>query len=414
MTYGLIGERLGHSYSREIHEALYGDGYELRELRPDEVGAFLRARDFRGINVTIPYKQTVMPYLDEIAPEARAIGAVNTVVRRGDKLVGYNTDFAGMEALSRHTGVALSGKKVLILGSGGTAHTARAVCAAGGARAVLTVSRTPQDGEISYTAARTDARDADVIINTTPVGMYPHAAACPLDISAFPALSGVLDAIYNPLRTELVQAAAARGIPASGGLYMLVMQAVYAAALFRGEAPLLDRGAEIFRRLSAEKQNIVLIGMPASGKTTVGQALAAAMGRPFLDTDAEFSRLFGCPAGEYLRRAGVESFRERESEIVAAAGARTGCVIATGGGAILREKNLRALRGNGVLVFLDRSPDRLQPTADRPLSSDRAAMAALYRERYPRYLAAADIRIPADGTVAAVTAAVQAALKERP
>ena len=413
MKYGLIGEHLGHSYSREIHEALYGDPYELRELRPEEVAAFLAARDFCGINVTIPYKQMVMPYLDEIAPEAQAIGAVNTIVRRGDKLCGYNTDFAGMQALSQHTGVALSGKKVLVLGSGGTAHTARAVCAAAGARAVLTVSRTPQGDEISYETARTDARDADVVINTTPVGMYPRAGACPLDIAAFPHLSGVLDAIYNPLRTELVQAAAARGIPASGGLYMLVMQAVYAAALFRDAAPCTGRGTEIFRRLTADKQNLVLIGMPASGKTTVGQALAAAMGRPFLDTDAEFARLFGCPAGEYLRRAGVESFRERESEIVAAAGARTGCVIATGGGAILREKNLRALRSNGVLLFLDRSPDRLIPTADRPLSADRAAMAMLYRERYPLYCAAADVRIPADGDVPPVTEAVRRAWDAR-
>lgn len=400
MKYGLIGEKLGHSYSPEIHARLGHYRYELCELAPDALGPFMQGRQFDSINVTIPYKTAVIPYLDELADAARAIGAVNTVKRVGDRLLGYNTDFAGLSDLVDRIGVPLAGRVVLLLGSGGTAKTAHAVCKAHGAAEVVTVGRTARPGVISYEEAYARYAHATYIINATPVGMYPCEEGCPIDIARFPHLAGVCDAIYNPLRTDLVLNAAARGIPAEGGLYMLVAQAAHAAAIFEGrpfDGAVIE---EVYRAMLPEKENLYLIGMPGCGKSTVGRALAGAMGRPFIDTDAEIVAAAGMPIPVIFEAEGEEGFRCREADVIARlAHEARGTVIATGGGAILREENLRRMRRGGRLYFLDRALSRICPTDDRPLAQSRAALEKRYRERYPLYRAAADVRVAVDEVV---------------
>ena len=406
MRYGLIGERLGHSYSQEIHESIAPYRYELCELAPNELDAFFAERTFAGINVTIPYKQTVIPYLDEISPTAARIGAVNTVVNSDGRLYGDNTDFVGMCELAKHAGVSMQGKKVLILGTGGTSKTACAVAERLGAREILRVSRRAGEDAVTYEEAAASHRDAQILIHTTPVGMFPNDSGCPLDLSAFPDLEGVLDAVYHPLRTNLVLEAQARGIPAEGGLYMLVAQAVYASARFRGIEPDPTGIESVFRRIDGEKKNLVFIGMPTCGKTTVGRLLAAQTGKAFVDTDDEIAAKIGEPVPDYIRRVGEPAFRATEHEVVADVAQRSGCVIATGGGAILDPDNVRALARNGVLIFLDRSPEKLLAAPDRPLSSDPAKLAALYEKRYPLYRKAADITVPSDTPPESVAQAV--------
>ena len=396
MQYGLIGEHLGHSYSREIHESIADYRYELQELRPEELGPFLTAKEFRGINVTIPYKQAVIPYLDEISDRARAIGAVNTVVNLDGRLYGDNTDFAGMLALAAHVGVQAEGKKVLILGTGGTSKTAHAVMESLHAGEIVHVSRSAGAGAVSYDDVLRLHSDAQILINTTPVGMFPKGDAMPVDPSAFPALEAVLDAVYNPLQTELVLAARALGIPAEGGLYMLAAQAVYACGVFLGREmnPALTERA--YRRVAQEKQNLVLIGMPTCGKTTVGGLLADMTGRRLLDTDVLLAQRLGVTAAEYIEAHGEPAFREQERETVRQASMEAGCILATGGGAVLDARNVHELKKNGVLIFLDRSLANLCAAPDRPLSSDPARLAAMFAARRPIYLAAADIRVNGD------------------
>ena len=409
MEYGLIGEHLPHSFSKEIHGRLASYTYELCELTPAEVGPFMERADFSAINVTIPYKETVMPYLDEIHDTARLIGSVNTVVKRGGRLIGYNTDFFGLSALLRHIGIDLADKKVLILGTGGTARTARAVARAKGARCVLTVSRHSHEEAVSYAEATALHSDAEVLINTTPCGMFPYSdggegiAGCPIDISLFPRLSGVVDAVYNPLRTNLVLNARARGIAAEGGLYMLVAQAAVASRIFLGEEPetiaadpatsaLTER---VFREIAAEKENIVLTGMPSSGKSTVGRLLAEQLGRPFFDTDEEIVRRAGENIPRLFAERGEAAFRELEREVIRElAATEAGAVIATGGGAILSVESVRALSRTGRIYFLDRPYELLLPTDDRPLSATAEMLRMRYIERYPRYLATSDVTVP--------------------
>ncbi|HCI67906.1 MAG TPA: shikimate dehydrogenase [Oscillibacter sp.] len=395
---GLIGYPLGHSYSPQIHRALADYDYRLWPLKPEELEAFLVKRDFAGINVTIPYKERVIPYLDQLSDTARAIGAVNTVVNRDGRLYGDNTDLAGMLALIRRMGLVLSGKKVLILGTGGTSKTARAAASQLGAAEVYRVSRSGRDGAVTYRQAAEEHGDAACIINTTPCGMYPDLGGCPVELDSFPCLEGVVDVIYNPLRSELVLGARQRGIPAEGGLYMLAAQAAYASALFRGCEATAGDIELAYRTVLRRMENIVLIGMPSSGKTTVGRLLAQRTGKEFVDTDALVEQAVGMPVPDYFAAKGESAFREREKEAVASAAASGGKVIATGGGAILRPENLRALRRTGRLVFLDRSPDKLTATADRPLSADPEALRRRYEERYDIYCAAADLRVNGDGS----------------
>lgn len=398
MKYGLIGEHLKHSYSCEIHAQIADYEYELHEIPPSGLGGFLKKREFNAINVTIPYKQDVIPYLDEISDTAKRIGAVNTIVNRNGRLYGDNTDFAGMLALAKHIGVDMKGRKVLILGTGGASKTGHALAEYMGAQSVFYVSRSGKDGSISYEQAVTEHSDAQIIINATPVGMFPKQDDRPIDISAFPKLEGVIDAIYNPLRTNLILDAQERGIPAEGGLYMLSAQAVHASAVFRDiplDESLVDKA---FKSVKNDKQSIVLIGMPSSGKTTVGRILAEKCGKQLADTDEYIVRKIGMPISDFFAKHGEAEFRKIEKETVAELSATGGRIIATGGGAVLDAENVRALKQNGVLVFLDRRPENLIATDDRPLASRRSALEKLYAERYDIYCAAAELHIDANTT----------------
>lgn len=398
MKYGLIGEHLKHSYSCEIHAQIADYEYELHEIPPSGLGGFLKKREFNAINVTIPYKQDVIPYLDEISDTAKRIGAVNTIVNRNGRLYGDNTDFAGMLALAKHIGVDMKGRKVLILGTGGASKTGHALAEYMGAQSVYYVSRSGKDGSITYEQAVTEHSDAQIIINATPVGMFPKQDGRPIDISAFPKLEGVIDAIYNPLRTNLILDAQERGIPAEGGLYMLSAQAVHASAVFRDiplDESLVDKA---FKSVKNDKQSIVLIGMPSSGKTTVGRILSEKCGKQLADTDEYIVRKIGIPISDFFAKHGEAEFRKIEKETVAELSATGGRIIATGGGAVLDAENVRALKQNGVLVFLDRRPENLIATDDRPLASRRSALEKLYAERYDIYCAAAELHIDANTT----------------
>lgn len=399
MEYGLIGEHLGHSFSVEIHASLGDYDYRLCELAPEEVGGFLQARAFRGINVTIPYKQTVMPYLDEIDAAAVRIGAVNTVLCRAGRLVGYNTDFYGMRDLIRRTGIDMSGRFVAILGTGGTSRTALAVADSLGAGKVVRVSRHPGgEGEISYDELGSSASQVQVLINTTPLGMFPKEDGMAVDPADFPVLEGAVDAVYHPLRTNFICRAIERGVPAAGGLYMLVSQAAHAAALFFNDSSVTDKTDSVFRALLGRKQNIVLIGMPGSGKSTLGRLISERRGCEFFDCDSLFGERYGVLPCDFITKEGEDAFRHAESSLLRELAARSGCVIATGGGAVTRPENVAALRRNGLIVFLDRPLADITPTPDRPLSCDRAALEARYRERLPLYRAAAGLTVCVSGT----------------
>ena len=394
MEYGLLGERLGHSFSPQIHRDLAGYDYQLLPTPPEAVEDLFARRAFQGLNVTIPYKRTVMPLCDEIDPRAAAIGAVNTVVNQNGRLTGYNTDIDGFLYMARRAGVDMTGKKVVILGSGGTSRTARAAAGELGAREIVTVSR---HGEDNYQNLSRHA-DAQVLVNTTPVGMYPNWGQSPVSLESFPALEGVLDVVYNPLRTALLLQAEERGLPRSCGLPMLVAQAKRAAELFTGQNIDDSRAEAVLHGLREQFTSIVLIGMPGCGKTTVGRALAGKLGRTFVDLDEEIVRRAGMSIPEIFAREGEAGFRERESALVREFGERTGLVVSTGGGVVTRRENYIPLKQNGLLLHLRRDPAAL-PTDGRPLSQA-TAPEELWRRRAPLYAAFADGEIDNNGTLA--------------
>ena len=394
MKYGLIGEKLSHSFSKEIHEALTDYTYEIRELAPDEVAPFLEAREFEGINVTIPYKEKVIPYLDSISDAAKKIGAVNTIKKVDGRLIGDNTDFYGMREMILRANIAVEGKKVLILGTGGTSKTSRAVAADLGAREIITVSRKSGENTVTYEEVYELHSDAEVIINTTPLGMYPNPDAVPTDIKKFPKLTGVIDAVYNPLRTRLVLDAEAEGIPATGGLMMLILQAARAAEIFLGKAVGEEKVEEVIKKIFESKENVVLVGMPASGKSTIGSAIAEMTGRVMIDTDRLIEEMTGCHPSLIIREYGEKVFREIETKAVRKAAKRSGVVIATGGGVVTVRENIPLLRQNGRIFYLDILPSELAVTPDRPLSANREVINAMYEVRNPLYIEAADAVIP--------------------
>ncbi len=394
MKYGLIGEKLGHSFSKDIHERL-GYDYELREIPRDRLENFISAREFEGINVTMPYKEEVIPYLDFIDESAKSIGAVNTIVNRDGKLYGYNTDFDGMRELIFHADVDIKGKKVAILGSGATSKTAEAVMLSLGASEIINVSRS---GEIKYDTLYKKHTDTEIIVNTTPVGMFPSIFDKPIDVTKFKKLSGVIDAVYNPLSTTIVSEAKERGIPAEAGLYMLVAQAIRASELFLDIKYPGYMTDVIYDGIKSEKENIVLIGMPSSGKTSVGRILASKVGATFVDTDELIVDRIKMPISEFFALHGEEKFREIESQVIRDLAVHAGLVIATGGGSILKKENVFNLKYNGTLLFIDRPLYELTPTDSRPLSKDIEALENLYRERYPIYNEACDSRIESKGT----------------
>lgn len=402
MRYGLIGEKLSHSFSKEIHGMIADYEYSLKEIDECDLERFFTLRDFKAINVTIPYKERIIPLLDSIDDKAKLIGAVNTVVNRGGKLSGYNTDFYGMSALAKRIGISFEGKKVVILGTGGTSKTARAVATAHGCREVILVGRSGKGGSATYDELYSLHTDADIIINTTPVGMFPNTDASPVDISKFTGLCGVIDAVYNPLRTKLILDARAKGIPAEGGLFMLVSQAIRASEIFFDTEYPEELCERIFKKIESDKRNIVLIGMPASGKSTVGRIIAEKLGRPLLDTDTLIEKRIGMSIPDVFKNRGEAAFRDVEQAVISEASNETGAVIATGGGAILREANINALRKNGNIYFLDRPLYMLIPTSDRPLSSSKEDIERRYNERYEKYLGAADERIEAQDDAVSV------------
>ena len=408
MKYGCIGEHLKHSFSAEIHNSLASNPYEIREVAREELDAFMTARDFSAINVTIPYKEDVIPHLCWQSEQAKSIGAVNTIVQREGQLYGYNTDFFGMSDLIHRVGVELGGKKVAVLGTGGTSRTAVAVARAMGAREILRVSRTVREGAVTYDALNEAHTDVEVMINTTPCGMYPSPNATPVELGAFPHLEGVIDAIYNPLRPQLILDAQRRGIRAEGGLYMLVAQAVRASEIFLDCTYDADVCESVYRKILCQKENIVLTGMPASGKSTVGKCLAKRMGREFFDLDEEIVREAGRTIPEIFADEGEGAFRDLESRVLRERLAqKNGIVLATGGGAILRDENVDQLRRNGRLYFLDRPLELLLPTADRPLAKDADMIRRRYGERYDRYCATADCRINGAGSVEEVAQMIE-------
>ena len=395
--YGCIGKKLTHSFSKDIHSRLADYQYDLIELTEEEVGPFFAKQEFAALNVTIPYKQTVIPYLDHVSDIARRIGAVNTVVNREGKLYGYNTDYHGMWALIHRAGIDLAGRKVLILGTGGTSRTARVVAADLGAAEVLTVSRRSSPEHITYEEAASLHADAQVILNTTPSGMYPDCASRPIDLAPFFALEGVIDVVYNPLATNLVLDARARGLKAEGGLYMLVMQAVVAVEHFLNTTIPQDTADRVYASVLAAKENIVLTGMPGSGKSTVGRLLSGEE-LSFVDTDEVIEARCGCPIKDLIAQKGESYFRNLETEVIREVSAQSGQVISTGGGAILRDENVTCLRRNGTLFFLDAPLSRLQATDDRPLSDTAEKLTALYAQRMDRYRSTADVIVPAMDT----------------
>ena len=406
MKCGLLGRKLGHSYSPQIHAFLGDYSYDLFEKEPVQLEDFLKHGDFTGINVTIPYKKDVIPYLDELSDIARKMGAVNTVVRRPDgSLFGHNTDYFGFASMVKRSGLEVSGKKVLVLGSGGASNTVTAVLKELGAKVVV-ISRS---GENNYNNLHLHS-DAAVIVNTTPVGMYPHTGISPVDLKQFPLLEGALDVVYNPARTQFLLDAEAMGLPCYNGLWMLVAQAKEAAEYFSGTT-ISDSVIEtIYRKLSQQMQNIVLIGMPGCGKSTVAELLAEELNRNLLDADSEIVRLAEKSIPEIFSEDGEEAFRSWETQALASVGKGSGAVIATGGGCVTRQRNYPLLHQNGRIFWLQR-PLNVLPTEGRPLSQANA-LSDLYAVRKPMYEAFADHIIDNSGSIRDTVSAIIACLEE--
>lgn len=384
--FGLIGAKLGHSLSPEIHAKLGDYRYDLIELDENELGPFLESGAFQGLNVTIPYKKAVIPHCTALTPRAETIGSVNTLVRLPDGgLLGDNTDYAGFAWMIERAGLSVESKKCLVLGSGGASLTVRAVLRDLGAGEVTVVSRTGPDhyGNLEKHAG------AQLIVNTTPVGMFPKCDASPLEtLDIFPKLEGVLDIIYNPAETDLMRLARRRGLPAENGLGMLVMQAKAAAERFLGRTIPDAAADDILKDMRLQFSNLVLVGMPGSGKTTVGRRIAERLRRPFVDVDELIVQRAGRSIPDIFAQDGEARFRDLETEVIEELSASHGLVVATGGGSVLRERNRALLRRNGLIIWLNRPLSDL-PSDGRPLSLARG-VAAIFEEREPIYRAFAD------------------------
>jgi len=392
MNCGLLGRHLTHSYSPQIHRQLGNYRYDLLEVEPDKLAGFLQKKDFDGLNVTIPYKKEVIGYCDDLSPQAALLGAVNTIVKTADgRLIGHNTDYFGFAAMLTASGLSVAGKKVLVLGSGGASATVTAVLNGNHAKVVV-ISR---HGENHYGNLHLHS-DASVIVNCTPVGMYPDNGASPVDLSLFPNLEGVLDLIYNPARTALLLDAERRGIISRNGLYMLVAQAKESAEWFTGRKIPDDRIREIYEKLKADMENIVLIGMPGCGKSTVGRLLSKTLNREFIDTDRLIVEKTGISIPEIFASIGEKGFRRLETEVLTDTSKQSGVIIATGGGCVTRPENYPLLHQNSKIVWLKRDISLL-PTDGRPLPQAQR-IDAMYQVRAPLYEAFADIIIDNDTT----------------
>ena len=388
--FGLLGRKLGHSWSPQIHEMLCGYEYGLYETEPESLASFLRETDLAGMNVTIPYKKDVVPFCTELSPSAKAIGSVNTLVRREDGWFGDNTDYAGFTAMVKHCGVSVKGRKTLVFGTGGASLAVIAALRDLGACPIVNISRSGPDnyGNISI------HRDAEILVNTTPLGMYPHTGVAPVNIQNFPACKAVLDVVYNPLRTRFLMDAEALGIPCAGGLLMLVEQARRSAEQFSQTSVPDSRVTEIVSALAAQMENIVLIGMPGCGKSAVGKRLAPIMGREFVDADELLAEKAGMTIPDIFSAEGEEGFRRRETAILEDLGKRSGLIIATGGGCVTRPENYPLLHQNGRIFWIQRDLNNL-PTDGRPLSQQNS-LHDLYERRKDLYAAFADHTVVSD------------------
>ncbi len=403
MEYGLIGEKLGHSISPQLHRMFADYDYQLIELAPDKVAEFIQARQFRGLNVTIPYKRTVIPFCDELTPRAKSIGSVNTLFfDSAGRMIGDNTDYDGFLMLAAAAGISFTGKKVLLMGSGGTSLTAYAAASDQGAAEIVRVSRS---GPVDYDHL-SEHRNSQIILNTTPVGMYPNVTGQLITLSDFPECEGLLDVIYNPLRTRLVLDARSHGIPSSGGLRMLVGQARRAAEDFTGKSIPNEKVEEVFRTIERSRENIILCGMPGCGKSTIGKALSKELSRPFIDTDDLIKEKTSRTPEEIIRQDGEAAFRAVESQITAEAAREAGHVIALGGGTILAEQNVTALRQNGRIFFLNRPLEKLELANGRPLSQTQAQLTSLYQHRLPIYKSVCDKEIENSGPLSETISAI--------
>ena len=407
MKCGLLGRKLGHSYSPQIHAHLGEYPYTLFEKEPEEIEVFLKTGDFTGINVTVPYKKTVIPYLDELTEVAQKMGAVNTIVRRDGKLIGHNTDPFGFLTMLEDSGLTVAGKKVLVLGSGGASNTAVAVLKELGAQVVI-VSRS---GENNYENLHLH-QDARVIVNCTPVGMYPNVGVSPIALDLFPQLEGVLDMIYNPARTKLLLDAESRGLVAANGLKMLVAQAKESAEWFLEQEFSGDNIQSIHAILKRQMENIILIGMPGSGKSTVGAILAQKTGRKLVDADSYLVEKAGKPIPDIFAEGGEESFRALETAVLAELGKQSGLILATGGGCVTREENYGLLHQNGRIFCLNRELEKL-PTGGRPLSQA-TKLSEMYQIRKPLYHRFADRFISNNGSPEAAAEEILKLWEETP
>lgn len=386
MEYGLIGEKLGHSFSKAIHERIAPYTYDLCPLSKEAFARFMEQRNFQAINVTIPYKQDVLPYLDEIDEHAQAIGAVNTIVNRNGRLIGHNTDFSGFLYMVRHHNIVMKDKKVIVLGNGGASKAIQAVVQHEQAGSMVVVDIVASEQTITYEACYAQHTDAHIIINTSPVGMYPNITSTPIDLSRFPSCTCVMDVVYNPILTKFCFDAQELGMQRVNGLEMLIAQAVYAAEFFLDKT--LDETIidTIFRDLQYQTCNIVLIGMPSAGKTTIGRMLEERLKKPFIDLDDVIVEKAGKSIPEIFEENGEEGFRQLETEAALELSKLCGHVIATGGGTIKKKVNMDYLRLNGITIFIDRDVDKLiSSDPNRPLSKSQEALKQMHNERLPLY-----------------------------
>ena len=398
MRRGLIGEHLGHSYSQRIHETLGGYPYELIEVAPQDLDAWMKNKDFAALNVTIPYKKAVIPYLEELDERARRIGAVNTIVNDHGRLIGKNTDYYGCRFMLEQAGMEIQGRKVILLGNGGAAQAVQAVLEDLGAAAIVKVKRNPSPETLTYEEAYRDHSGAQVIVNTSPVGMFPAQEGIPVELDRFPQLESVADVIYNPHRTRLIVEAQKRGCRTATGLSMLTAQAAEAIEAFIGKPVAPKSILRMTAELAREKMNLVLIGMPGCGKSTIARKLAEISGRPAVDIDQRIVERIGMPIRDFFAQQGEARFRQIEAEILAEVTLQTGQIIATGGGIVKDWENVRRLRQSGKVYFLDRSLDQLETDPSRPLSSSREALRQLYDQRIDLYRAACDQQIENNGS----------------
>lgn len=404
--YGLLGEHLGHSFSPQIHKLLCGYEYKLYEQERDNLPSFLAECPLDGMNVTIPYKKDVLPHCAWLSDAVKRIGSANTLVKREDGWHAYNTDYFGFRRMVESMGVDPSGKKCVILGSGGAMLAVRTALEDMGAAEIIVVSR---GGDNNYDNLHLHA-DAEIVVNATPVGMYPNVGKAAASLDSFPNCKAAFDVVYNPARTAFILQAEEKGIPCRNGLYMLVAQAHRAAELFTGTELPIERIDEVLRVLENQTHNIVLIGMPGSGKSSVGEALAKLSGRELVDADEKLFETFGMSAGDMINSHGEEYFRQRETEVLAELGKQSGLIIATGGGCVTREENYRHLHQNGEIFWLRRSLDKL-PKDGRPLSQ-RGSLEAMFVKRAPMYERFADFVIDNDsGSVTDSAKAILEALK---